>query len=295
MSKNTNSDLINNYINKQSKISEQTKKTYMQTAKTLSFSITTTQPTIIKKLNQLYENPNTKSLYLNMIILVRRDNNLETDKLINLRNKLRDEIIKLRKDNLSNTKNDLPSYQNIIEKLNELNGIRYILNYLLITYGLRNKDLNLLYVNKLPENQKDENYLLHNSKSIKLIINDYKTDKSFGSKTIEIKDKKFKEELNKMNIKDNTYLLPKKNGDKLKLNSFNDKVLSLTIDGLGETKIFKILVKHLLDTKNFTKLEQLVESRGTSLSTIMKSYNVYNNGTKSDEKKNDDLKEEIKE
>ena len=295
MSKNTNSDLINDYIKKQTKISEQTKKTYIQTAKTLPFNITTTQPTIIKKLNQLYENPNTKSLYLNMIILVRRDNDLETDKLINLRNKLRDEIIKLRKDNLSNTKNDLPTYQNIIEKLNELNTIRYILNYLLITYGLRNKDLNLLYVNKLPEKQEDENYLLHNSKNIKLIINDYKTDKSFGSKTIEIKDKKFKEELNKMNIKDNTYLLPKKNGDKLKLNSFNDKVLSLTIDGLGETKIFKILVKHLLDTKNFTKLEQLVESRGTSLSTIMKSYNVYNNGNKSDEKKTDDLKEEIKE
>ncbi len=295
MSKNTNSDLINDYINKQNKISEQTKKTYMQTAKTLPFSITTTQPTIIKKLNQLYENPNTKSLYLNMIILVRRDNNLETDKLINLRNKLRDEIIKLRKDNLSNTKNDLPSYQNIIEKLNELNTIRYILNYLLITYGLRNKDLNLLYINKLPENQKDENYLLHNSKSIKLIINDYKTDKSFGTKTIEIKDKKFKEELNKMNIKDNTYILSKKNGDKLKLTSFNDKIISLTIEGLGETKIFKILVKHLLDTKNFTKLEQLVESRGTSLSTIMKSYNVYNNGNKSDEKKTDDLKEEIKE
>ena len=63
-------------------------------------------------------------------------------------------------------------------------------------------------------------------------------------------------------------------------------LISLTIDGLGETKIFKILVKHLLDTKNFTKLEELVNSRGTSLSTIMKSYNVYNNGNKSDEKKN---------
>jgi hypothetical protein len=295
MSKKTNSDLIKNYINKQDKISEQTKKTYMQTAKTLPFNITTTQPTIIKKLNELYDNPNTKSLYLNMIIIVRRDNDLETDKLIKLRNELRTEIIKLRKDNLSDTKNDLPTYKNIIEKLNELNGIRYILNYLLITYGLRNKDLNLLYLNKLPENQKDENYLLHNNKSIKLIINDYKTDKSFGSKTIEIKDKKFKEELNKMNIKDNTYILAKKNGDKLKLNSFNDKIISLTIDGLGETKIFKILVKHLLDTKNFTKLEELVNSRGTSLSTIMKSYNVYNNGIKSDEKKTDDLKEEIKE
>tara|TARA_R110002020_G_scaffold4910_1_gene21088 strand:+ start:1040 stop:1933 length:894 start_codon:yes stop_codon:yes gene_type:complete len=287
-----NSDLIKNYINKQDKISEQTKKTYTQTGKTLPFNITTSQPTIIKKLNELYDNPNTKSLYLNMIIIVRRDNDLETDKLIKLRNDLRTEIIKLRKENLSDVKNVLPSYENIIEKLNELHGIRYILNYLLITYGLRNKDLNLLYVNKLPENQKDENYLVHNSKSIKLIINDYKTDKSFGSKNIEIKDKKFKEQLNKMKIKDNTYLLPKKNGDKLKVNSFNDKIISLTIMGLGETRIFKILVKHLLDTKNFTKLEELVNSRGTSLSTIMKSYNVYNS-TK-DEKKNDDLKEEIK-
>ena len=163
---------------------------------------------------------------------------------------------------------------------------------MLITYGLRNKDLNLLYVNKLPENQKDENYLVQTKNNIKLVINDYKTDKSFGSKTIEIKDKKFKEELNKMNIKDNTYILAKKNGDKLKISSFNDKIISLTIDGLGETKIFKILVKHLLDTKNFTKLEELVNSRGTSLSTILKSYNVYNS-TK-DEKKNDELKEEIK-
>lgn len=293
MSKNINSDLIKDYINKQDKISEQTKKTYMQTGKTLPFNITTKQHIIIKKLNELYNNPNTKSLYLNMIILVRRDNDLETDKLIKFRNDLRNEIIKLRKENLSDSKNELPSYENIIQKLNELNGIRYILNYLLITYGLRNKDLNLLYVNKLPDNQKDENYLLHNNKNIKLIINDYKTDKSFGSKSIEIKDKKFKEELNKMKIKDNTYILPKKNGDKLKLNSFNDKVISLTIDGLGETKIFKILVKYLLDTKNFNKLELLVNSRGTSLSTIMKSYNVYNSTIKTDAKKNDEIKEQM--
>ncbi len=293
MSKNINSDLIKDYINKQDKISEQTKKTYMQTGKTLPFNITTKQHIIIKKLNELYNNPNTKSLYLNMIILVRRDNDLETDKLIKFRNDLRNEIIKLRKENLSDSKNELPSYENIIQKLNELNGIRYILNYLLITYGLRNKDLNLLYVNKLPDNQKDENYLLHNNNNIKLIINEYKNDKSIGSKSIEIKDKKFKEELNKMKIKDNTYILPKKNGDKLKLNSFNDKVISLTIDGLGETKIFKILVKYLLDTKNFNKLELLVNSRGTSLSTIMKSYNVYNSTIKTDAKKNDEIKEQM--
>ena len=294
MSKKTNIDLMNEYIEKQDKISDQTKKTYLQTAKTLPFNITTTQQTIIKKLKELYTNPNTLSLYLNMIILVRRHLNLEHEKLIKLRNDLRDEIIKLRKENMTSTKSELPTYNEINEKLNELVGIRYILNYLLITYGLRNKDINLLYVNKLPSNKEDENYLVQTKNSIKLDINDYKTDNTFGNKSITITDKKFKDELNKLNLKDNTYILPKRDGSKLKVNSFNDKVLSLTIDGLGETKIFKILVKHLLDKKNFNKLEELVNSRGTSLSTIMKSYNVYNNSNKTDAKKNDEINEEVK-
>ena len=295
MSKKTNIDLMNEYIEKQDKISDQTKKTYLQTAKTLPFNITTSQSTIIKKLKELYNNPNTLSLYLNMIILVRRHLNLEHEKLIKLRNDLRDAIIKLRKENMTSTKSELPNYNEINEKLNELVGIRYILNYLLITYGLRNKDINLLYVNKLPSNKEDENYLVQTKNSIKLDINDYKTDNTFGNKSITITDKKFKDELNKLNLKDNTYILPKRDGSKLKVNSFNDKVLSLTIDGLGETKIFKILVKHLLDKKDFNKLEDLVNSRGTSLSTIMKSYNVYNNSnTKSDAKKNDEINEEVK-
>jgi hypothetical protein len=294
MSKKTNVDLMQEYIEKQDKISDQTKKTYLQTAKTLPFNITTSQPTIIKKLKELYNNPNTLSLYLNMIILVRRHLNLEHEKLIKLRNDLRTEIIKLRKENMTSTKSELPTYNEINEKLNELVGIRYILNYLLITYGLRNKDINLLYVNKLPSNKEDENYLVQTKNSIKLDINDYKTDNTFGNKSITITDKKFKDELNKLNLKDNTYILPKRDGSKLKVNSFNDKVLSLTIDGLGETKIFKILVKHLLDKKDFNKLEDLVNSRGTSLSTIMKSYNVYNNSNKTDAKKNDEINEEVK-
>jgi hypothetical protein len=294
MSKKTNIDLMNEYIEKQDKISDQTKKTYLQTAKTLPFNITTSQPTIIKKLKELYNNPNTLSLYLNMIILIRRHLNLEHEKLIKLRNDLRTEIIKLRKENMTSTKSELPTYNEINEKLNELVGIRYILNYLLITYGLRNKDINLLYVNKLPSNKEDENYLVQTKNSIKLDINDYKTDSTFGNKSITITDKKFKEQLNKLDLKDNTYILPKRDGSKLKVNSFNDKVLSLTIDGLGETKIFKILVKHLLDKKDFNKLEDLVNSRGTSLSTIMKSYNVYNNSNKTDAKKNDEINEEVK-
>lgn len=291
----SNLELMNEYLKKQNKISEQTKKTYIQTATTLPFNITTTQPTIIKKLKELYTNPNTLSLYLNMIILLRRDNNLEHNKLVKLRNDLREEIISIRKENMSDSKNTLPSYKEIIDKLKDMNGIRYVINYLILEYGLRNKDINLLYVNKLPNEQNEnENYISKSKNGYKLTINDFKTEKSFGTKIIDITDKKFKEEFNKLNIKDNSYLIPKKNGDKLKINSFNDKIINLTVDGLGEVKLFKIHIKYLLDTKDFDKLEELVNTRGTSLATILKSYNVYNNDMKKNEKKNETIENEVK-
>ena len=57
----------------------------------------------------------------------------------------------------------------------------------------------------------------------------------------------------------------------------------MTIDKLGEAKLFKVLIADLLGKKDFSKIEELVNSRGTSISTIMKSYNIYNNGDKEKE------------
>ena len=294
--KNTNQELLLKYIETlENKISEQTRKTYTQISKSLPFNVLTTQPTIIKKLNELYENPNTKALYLNMIILIRRNNSEATDKLIKFRNSLRDDIIETRKNKMSEIKNTLPPYSLIILKLKQLNGIEYIVNYLLITYGFRNKDINLKYVSKLPESKEDENYLIHNKNKVTLDINDYKTDKSFGSKSIIIEDKKFKEELKKLKLNENDYLISKKNGDKLKSSSLGEKIMKLSINNLGEAKMFKILIGHLLDKKDFNKIEELVKSRGTSMSTILKSYNVYSNNDKNSDDKVEEIKEDMKE
>ncbi len=294
--KNTNQELLLKYIETlENKISEQTKKTYTQISKSLPFNVLTTQPTIIKKLNELYENPNTKALYLNMIILIRRNNSEATDKLIKFRNSLRDDIIETRKNKMSEIKNSLPPYSLIMLKLKELNGIEYIINYLLITYGFRNKDINLKYVSKLPESKEDENYLIHNKNKVILDINDYKTDKSFGSKSINITDKKFIQELKKLNLNENDYLISKKNGDKLKSSSLGEKIMKLSINNLGEAKMFKILIGHLLDKKDFNKIEELVKSRGTSMNTILKSYNVYSNNDKNSDDKVEEIKEDMKE
>ena len=277
--KKTNVSLIDEYIEKiksEKKVSEGTIKTYKNVGTNLPFNLLSSQPTIIKKLKELYDNPNTLQLYLNMIVLVRRHNEEETDKLIKFRNSLRDDIIESRKKGLDDLDDKLPKIDYIMEQLNNLNGIRFILNYLMINHGLRNKDINLKFVKSLPEN-KSENYLMLKGKNIILDINDYKTEDKYGTKEIKISDEKFVNEIKKMKLDDGDYILPMKNGDKIKNTStFNDKVLNLTIDKLGQNKLVKIKIKDLLNNKSFDTLEQISKDRGTSLDVLLKSYNLHN-------------------
>ena len=277
--KKTNVSLIDEYIEKiksEKKVSEGTIKTYKNIGTNLPFNLLSSQPTIIKKLKELYDNPNTLQLYLNMIILVRRHNEEETDKLIKFRNSLRDEIVESRKKGLDDLDDKLPKIDYIMEQLNNLNGIRFILNYLMINHGLRNKDINLKFVKSLPEN-KSENYLMLKGKNAILDINDYKTEEKYGTKEIKISNEKFVNEIKKMKLDNGDYLFSMKNGSKINNTStFNDKILNLTIDKLGQNKLVKIMIKDLLSNRSFDKLEQLSKDRGTSLDVLLKSYNLHN-------------------
>lgn len=276
---NNNSELIREYldhIKKEKSVSEGTLKTYKNIGESLPFSLMTSQPVLIKKLKDLYSNPNTLQLYLNMIILVRRYKDEDTDKLIKFRNSLRDEIIESRKANLDKLDDTLPKLDYIMNELNNLTGIRYILNYLIIEHGLRNKDLNLQFVKVLPKDKTD-NYILNKGKHILLDINDYKTQEKYGNKQIKITDEKFMNEFKSLGLKNDDYLLSKKDKSKItNISTFNDKVLNLTIDKFGQNKIIKIVIRNLLNNKKFQKLEQISNDRGTSLSVLLKSYNLHN-------------------
>ena len=276
---NNNSELIREYldhIKKEKSVSEGTLKTYKNIGESLPFSLMTSQPVLIKKLKDLYSNPNTLQLYLNMIILVRRYKDEDTDKLIKFRNSLRDEIIESRKANLDKLDDTLPKLDYIMNELNNLTGIRYILNYLIIEHGLRNKDLNLQFVKTLPKDKTD-NYILNKGKHILLDINDYKTQEKYGNKQIKITDEKFMNEFKSLGLKNDDYLLSKKDKSKItNISTFNDKVLNLTIDKFGQNKIIKIVIRNLLNNKKFQKLEQISNDRGTSLSVLLKSYNLHN-------------------
>jgi len=278
-----NNDLVKKYlehIKNEKKVSEQTIKTYENIGKNIPFNLLNSQPTIIKKLKDLYDNPNTLQLYLNMIILVRKFNSEEVDKLIKFRNSLSDSIKQTRKDNLDKMDDKLPSLDHIKDSLDELTGIRYVINYIMVNHGLRNKDLNLKFVKVLPED-KDENYIMQKGKNILLNINDYKTDKTHGTKEIKINNSKFLKELKSLNLKDGDYLIPMKNGNKISnIITFNDKILKLTIDRLGQNRLVKIVVKDLLNKKDFEKLDSISKDRGTSLEVLLKSYNLHNGNDK---------------
>jgi len=272
-------ELLNNYLEKADNIADATKKTYRTIGNNLSFNVLTTQPNVLRKLKGLHSNPNTLSQYLNLIIILRKDNKEPYDSLIKYRNQLREEIIKMRREKLDTIKTDLPPLKYLDEKLEKLTGLPYIYNYLFVTHGVRNKDVNLVFVDELPEDGKG-NYVQLKRGSAVLDISDYKTGKQYGRKTIKIKEPKFIKELKKLKLNVGEYLLARKDGGKLGTSAFNERVMNLSIDGLGEAKIFKILVTNLLDTDDFEALEELVKSRGTSLSTIMKSYNLNNTEAK---------------
>lgn len=275
----TNNKLINDYIEyitNENKLSPQTLKTYVNIANNLPFNVLTSQPTIIKKLKTLYDNGNTLALNLNMIILVRKHNSEEVDKLLKFRNSLLDTIKTQRKTRLDKLDEALPSYSEIKQILDKLTGVDYIVNYLMINNGLRNKDLNLQFVKEFPE-ETAENMIRIKGKNALLNINSYKTQKSHGEKNIKVSDPKFIQELKKLKLTAGDYLIPMKDGSKMaNITTFNDKVKRLSILKLGQNKLIKIHIKHLLNNKQFDTLEQIGRDRGTSLSVLLTSYNLEN-------------------
>jgi hypothetical protein len=277
--KSTNLQLIKDFIKhkkEEGTLSQQTIKNYTNIGDNIPFNILTTQPTIIKKLKDLYKNLNTLLVNLNLVIVVRKYNEKETDKLIKFRNSLRDTITKKRKDDMGDLNDDLPTYETIKERLDNLQGILYIVNYLIFYISLRNADINLKYVSTLPD-KLEENYIQLNKDKITLTISNYKTSNKYGTKKIIINDTRFINEFKNMNLDNEEYILSKKDNSKISnVSTFNEKILKLSIDKLSQ-KLVKIYIKHLLKENDFKKLEEASKNRGTSLSVLLTSYNLMNN------------------
>jgi hypothetical protein len=226
------------------------------------------------------ENPNTRTNKAFALIRLRRHFDLPVAQLEALRDETKGEILIHRKQKAKDNFDSLMTYDELLDELAKLSGRTYVMNHLWVKYGLRNKDINAVFKTRKPK-QVTENTVVFNPKAKKpkvtYYITDYKTAGVYGDKAITITDRRFFDELRGLGLKNNQYIHATQDGTKATVNYMNVLASKHSINQYGEGRICKILVRHLLDTKQFNQIENISKQRGTALSTLYTSYNVMDN------------------
>jgi len=170
----------------------------------------------------------------------------------------------------------LKGFSNYVDALyKEQRYKEYIVNYLMLHYGVRNQDIDCIILNaKKKTIPDDDNALLVYKTKIDYIRRKYKTFKTYGEKKYTIKDKKFIIAVNALNRDNGQPLLMTPEGARFTPASLNKVVQRLTYMEAGEGRLFKLLVDEY--KFNEEKIKELEASRGTSRKEIMTSYTTAN-------------------
>ena len=232
------------------------------------------------------ENKNAEQALLNIALLVRKLNKLSVTQLENLREKNKQSLNKSIKEKNVNLKETLPSYDDLIEYMNYLYDKNeytdYIINYLLINFQVRNQDLDFkIITRKKDATDLTKNFMWLQPNKLTYIRNVYKTaniinpegdNSGYGQKINVITEPKmitaFKKVYNcQKNSEDCGTFIPNKS-------SIAYHLQKSTYKQLGEGKYVKIVINHFRN--DIDKLKEISDNRGTSLTTILQSYDIEN-------------------
>lgn len=281
---------FDDYLNSLEKpLAEKSAKMYMnqykQIVKVVKKDLTDMSVSDIKKYLDSVENMNTRKNHLNIFIMLKRakkgitkeellDKELIKEKypeyaeLYELRTSLKEGIETALKEKNVDLCETLPEYKEVSDFAKKQTGRAYLVNYILLNYGVRSQDLDTTITNE-EINDKKNNFLILSAdeKSVDFIRNRYKTIATHKAQLQTIKDKKFV-----ATVKD---LLRDHN----EVNMFHTKqadreLKKYTYKGLSESEYFKILVCYLYETKQMTKLFKMGKTRGTNIDVILRNYNL---------------------
>lgn len=238
---------------------------------------------VIKEISN--DKPTNEWTYINIPIMIKQLYNYKYDKLDNRRQQLRDAREAYTKEENNKKSEILPSLKVLKDfteaKYKSGDYISFIINNLLITFGLRNKDLDLFITNKEELKKRNEsvndtnnikNYIIIKKTEIDIIINEYKTIQTYGQKRFTLKSNKMIKALNELPI--NSYLLSA-NGSRISDLGLNKYIQNRTYNGLSEGDYFKILIKDAMTKSNSLELlKYYSRTRGTSAETIIQNYNI---------------------
>lgn len=135
--------------------------------------------------------------------------------------------------------------------------------YLLLTFNVRNADLNLLITKENPIDP-TINYLVLKPNSVQYIRNDYKTVKTYGRKKHRIVNKMFLECIQKLYDFGKTSLINKD------LDNITRTIKKIT-GGYTEADLMK---RSVFEAKGLRELTKIQDNRGTALQTMAQSYDI---------------------
>jgi hypothetical protein len=278
------------FMNSIKEKSESTKKQYRIQYNKL-FKLTekpigeTSEKKIIEILDNI-DNKNNSQALLNIAFLIRKGEGLSVAQLEKRRKQDKNKLIESVKEKNVELRENLPSYNDIVEYMNYLydkgEWTDYIINYLLINLQVRNQDLDFTIVSRKKDaSDNNKNYMwLQNTKGKATFIrNVYKTaninapdgtNHGYGQKVNTITEKKFIVALRrvlgcqKSGLDCGTFIPTK--------SAIAYHLQKATYKQIGEGKYFKIIVNHFRN--DLDKLKEISENRGTDLKTILNSYDI---------------------
>lgn len=275
--------LLNEYRSDRPKpIQDKTFNNYIYVFETIEKQITADLSKIeIQKLIKLLRKADiTTAIKLKFISLMKIIRNTDDfDKYIEeLTTKLKEQSKTLTKKQMTNNP---VHYNQLKELLKTLEGVDYILLYILLNYGVRNKDLvieitddpNL--INGVLQGNINKNILYFQSGKLYYARNDYKTDTRYGVIKINITDKKFMQIVRTLNIND--FVFNKRTNkpyDESEMSNLVKRTFNKYIknSNLTEGLIYKIQVAHLNTTENHKRLKELSQTRPHTLAVQYSNY-----------------------
>jgi len=275
-------DIINN-----ANISASSKKTYVYSYERLMVLTdnvpisNVSEKRIVKILKEAQAPANSINVMLSVVLMIRRYREQSIDLLLKFKeNKLvrKMDIEKAEKNDF--LQRTLPSYDTYMTYMNDLykqkNWRSYIVNYLLITYGCRNLDINAVitrdkYAVSKRRGNDQVNYLYVTKKYVKFIRNHYKTSSSYGQKQHTITATKFMYAVNEL-LADH-FEAPLLDVEE---QSVGATIRGMTYNMIGEGGVYKVITAHYKSQGNINKLKSLAHSRGHLVDTQNAYYDISN-------------------
>jgi hypothetical protein len=212
---------------------------------------------------------NTKKNLLNIMTMVKKQIDEDQYKeLYELREKLREDVsteLKAKHENLDT--DTIVKYDELVQYLKLQTHASYVINYILLHYCTRNRDLNVTIDELKDEIPNEGNWLLIAADKVKFIRNDYKTYNTYGQLSFDITQKLFAKYVKQLFKRGDTRLLKSKGLDK--------EIRNYTMKGLSETQICKTVVYHFLTNNRYSEVLEISKRRGTSLEALLQNYNVH--------------------